>query len=112
MKKVPIKLGPLALLLTVISICLTALSILSWTSARADMALAERYARTVSVRYYLEAQGQEYISEYPPSGPDTKVFEQDGSKLTIVLDGDGIVSWKHEREWEEDDSIGDLWDGL
>ncbi len=112
MKKVPIKLGPLALLLAVISICLTTLSILSWTTARADYALARRYAETVSTRYELEAQGQKYISEYPPTGPDTKIFTLNGSRLIIVLDEKGIASWKHEKEWEEDESIGNLWNGL
>ena len=40
MKQVPIKLGPLALLLAVISICLTTLAILTFTTARADLRLA------------------------------------------------------------------------
>ena len=40
----PIKLGPLALLLTVITICLTTLAILTLTTARADLRLAEKYA--------------------------------------------------------------------
>ena len=39
MKQIPIKLGPLTLLLTVISICLTVLAILSFTTARADLRL-------------------------------------------------------------------------
>ncbi len=42
MKQIPIKLGPLTLLLTVISICLTVLAILSFTTARADLRLAEK----------------------------------------------------------------------
>ena len=50
MKRIPIKLGPLALLLAVVSLCLTTLSILTFTTARADMALAERFADTVSSR--------------------------------------------------------------
>ena len=63
MKQVPIKLGPLALLLTVISICLTVLAILSFTTARADLRLAEKYAQTVSERYQLEISGQELLAE-------------------------------------------------
>ena len=55
MKQVPIKLGPLALLLTVISICLTTLAILSFTTASADLRLAEKYADTVQTRYELES---------------------------------------------------------
>ncbi len=56
MKQVPIKLGPLALLLAVISICLTTLAILTFTTARADLRLAQKYAETVSTRYELERE--------------------------------------------------------
>ena len=50
MQQIPIKLGPLALLLTVISICLTTLSILTFSTSSADMRLAQRYAETVRER--------------------------------------------------------------
>ena len=46
MKDLPIRLGPLALLLTVISICMTVFGILTYATARADMNLAETYAET------------------------------------------------------------------
>ena len=42
MKHVPIKLGPLALLLAVISICLTTLALLNVSTAKADERLAEK----------------------------------------------------------------------
>ena len=58
MRHVPIKLGPLAVLLTVISICMTTLGVLAFTTARADWSLAEEYADTVRVRYELEAEPQ------------------------------------------------------
>ena len=118
MKKVPIRLGPLALLLTVISICLTVLSVLSFVSARADLALAEKYAQTVKTRYELETEGQEYLRDAALSGSRAaeKVFEKDGSKLSIELrpSGNGFIisKWLHEKEWEPDESIGDLWNGL
>ena len=60
MKKPPFRLGPLALLLTVISICLTILAILTFTTARADLRLSAEYAQTTKARCALEAQGQEY----------------------------------------------------
>ena len=58
MNQVPVKLGPLALLLTVISICLTTLAILTFSTARADWRLADRYAQTVTARYDLMNEGQ------------------------------------------------------
>ena len=63
MRKTPVKLGPLALLLTVISICLTTLAVLTFTTARADRSLAEKYADTVAVRYGLEAEGQRFLRD-------------------------------------------------
>ena len=77
MKQVPIKLGPLALLLTVISICLTVLAILSFTTARADLRLAERYAATVTERYQLETAGQELLAELRDSDPGMLDMERD-----------------------------------
>lgn len=63
MKHIPIKLGPLALLLTVISICMTVLGLLTFTTARGDLSLAEKYGDTVRLRYELEAEGQAFLGE-------------------------------------------------
>ena len=131
MKQTPIKLGPLALLLTVISICLTTLAILAFTTARADYRLAERYAQTVETRYALEIQGQEFLRELSETdladyglmdwdrdyaGVYWTEFEQDGARLKIGFRPDRkggytVVSWRQEKGWVEDDSLGTLWDG-
>lgn len=125
MRHVPIRLGPLALLLTVISICLTTLAILVFTTARADFRLAEKYADTVRVRYALEAEGQEYLSlaDSDPSlldEPDEQgviwhTIDHDGTRLRIGLTSDDkgyhIAAWRTEREWTEDTSIRNLWTG-
>ena len=118
MKQIPIKLGPLALLLTVISICLTVLAILTFTTARADMRLAEKYANTVRLRYELEAEGQRWLTDEAALADvgDTfeTVLEKDGSTLTIAarMEQSGLVitKWRHEREWEEDTSLN-IWLG-
>lgn len=129
MNQVPIKLGPLTLLLTVISICLTTLAILTFTTARADMSLAEKYARTVSDRYELEREGQQFLQELSAEGDagqtgnndlvtdqtgiSWKTFEKEDARLLIGLSGkDGkyqVVTWKQYKEWEQDDDIGNLW---
>ena len=131
MKQVPIKLGPLTLLLTVISICLTTLAILSFTTARADMRLAEKYAETVSGRYALEKEGQAFLqelSETDPADYGLTDWERDSSGVwhTVLTQGDRnlsigfrpngdqgteIVEWQHTKSWTEDVSIGQLWDG-
>ena len=126
MNKAPIRLGPLALLLTVVSICLTILAMLSFSTARADMRLAEKYAETVQTRYALDRMGQEYLaaldsgSEAAPTPDEDGVirreFEQDGYTLRIGLHSDGkggfeIISWRQEKSWEQDEIIDNLWSG-
>lgn len=131
MKQTPVKLGPLAILLTVITICLTILCILSFSTARADLSLAQKYAETVSQRYKLEIMGQEsyqmfseadtedQIPEDYQKGEDgvwRTVLEEQGSRLSIGIQfAEGefpqIVEWKQDRIWQEDTSMGSLWDG-
>ena len=126
MNKAPIRLGPLALLLTVVSICLTILAILTFTTARADLRLAEKYALTVRERYALEKEGQEYLAalnagraDAPEAGEDRVLrceLERGGYRLHISLlpDGEGgyeLVSWRQEKDWEQKDTIDNLWSG-
>lgn len=134
MRHIPIKLGPLALLLAVISICMTTLSILSFTTARADLVLAERYADTVRSRYELEYQGQAFLgvlsetlaeggeagslsdTETDEAGVIWKTITQDDYKLTIGIEPDSetgyrVVSWRLLKEWSVDETFGELWDG-
>ena len=111
MKQATVRLGPLALLLTVISICLTILAILSFTTARADLRLAEKYAQTVEARYALERDGQMLLARLnagiePAPAPDadgvvTLELERDDYLLHIGLlpngqDGYEVVSWRQE----------------
>lgn len=131
MKQVPIKLGPLTLLLTVISICLTTLAILTFTTARADLRLAEKYADTVRTRYELEAEGQRFLQELKELNPadlslmdlerDAKgvywtTLERDGAQLRIGFtagrEGCRVAAWRHEKEWNQDTGIGNLWNGF
>ena len=78
MKNPPIRLGPLALLLAVISICLTILAILTFTTARADLRLAEKYAETVQARYALEKDGQEYLARLNAGREAAPAPDEDG----------------------------------
>lgn len=110
MKHVPIKLGPLALLLAVSSICLAVLAILSFSTARADLKLAEQYAQTVQTRYVLERQGQMSLETAEPGSE--QVFQQDNMRLTVAIDESGeITGWSFEKNWAEDNVISDLWTG-
>ncbi len=130
MKQVPIKLGPLALLLAVISICLTTLAILTFTTAQADQRLSDRFADTVSARYQLDAKGQEFLSELSAKvreqgaaaaegfasedGEYVHEITQDVDTLTIHFDiSDGtveVLQYRFTRDWEEDPGLN-FWDG-
>ena len=134
MRHIPIKLGPLALLLAGFSICMTTLGILTFTTARADLVMAEKYAATVRNRYELAYQGQSFLrtvgdmlaegtnagdisgTETDENGVIWKTIVQDDSKLVIGIlpdpeTGYKVVSWRLLREWSADESMGDLWDG-
>ena len=126
MRQPTVRLGPAALLLTVIAVCLAVLAILTFTAARADLRLAEKYAETVQSRYALEGEGQRRLAEVS-AAPDTAPrpdadgvvrldLESGGYKLHIGLrpEGDGfrVVSWRHEKSWEQEETLGDLWNGF
>ena len=121
-----VRLGPLALLLTVISICLTILAILTFTTARADLRLAEKYAETVQIRYVLEEKGQAYLSDLDAGRVPAPEADEDGIAhkdvehagyllhIGLVPDGQGgfeVVSWRQEKTWEQNETIDNLWSG-
>lgn len=127
MKRIPVRLGPLALLLTVVAICVTVLGLLTFTTARGDLAMAERYAATVQVRYRLEAQGQAFLRDLEESPEALAALEQDESgacwqtfqegdvslRVTLMPQGEGfqVVGWQFSQEWEPQEELGGLWPG-
>ncbi len=128
MKNTNMKLGPLALILTVISICMAILAILSYTTAHADKRLAEKYADNIAVRYQLEREGQKYLADvcgsladgtagYVPdeSGIIWNTIQSGDDALRIGIepteDGVRTVYWRQEHAWEPNTDIGQLWTG-
>lgn len=119
MKHIPIRLGPLALLLTVISICLGTLAVLSFSNAGADMRLSTRYGEAVRTRYLLEEDGQRFLDEMnsaPPAEDNvSRTFERDGYTLQVELTAEGgryeVLKWQINKNWEEDSVIDNLWQG-
>lgn len=132
MKHVPIKMGPIALLLAVISICMTTLGILSYSTAEADLRLAAKYSVTVTDQYEREAQGQEFLAEAAgvfasggtaadiPSADENdgvtawKVIEKGSGRLHVGVQSDGngglrVVSWRNEAVWEPQSSESGIW---
>lgn len=134
MRHTGIRLGPLALLLAVVSICVATLGILAIATANADMRIAGQYADMVKTRYALEAEGQIFLCEAgeallsgvkPSLLPDTKTDEngvtwkeiwKEDYRLTagIQLEEDGtlsVVCWRIGKIWNAETGIGDLWNG-
>lgn len=137
MKQVPIKLGPVALLLTVITICLAVMAILTISTAGADRTMADKFANSTQERYSLEAQGQQFLQEADqvlhdggkltdlpeteaveggPAGSVEKTIQDEGYHLTIRLEPDGgtgyrVTGWSLEKEWEENQDI-QVWQGF
>ena len=117
MNRVPVRLGPLALLLTVIAICMSTLGVLSAADAAADLRLAERYAETVRIRYALEEEGQRFVQAYDhgETAENEQTFARSGYTLTVVLqkqaDSTAVQEWKLRRDWEENTEMDDLWTG-
>ena len=131
MNSKPVRLGPLALLMTVISICLTILYILTLTTAGADLRLAEKYADSASVKYELEAEGQTFLKDADNAisegrdpaalkgvksrgGTYTKEIKKDGYILTVSFTSSGgsyeVTGWKLTKEWDENTDIN-VWSG-
>ena len=128
MKQIHVRLGPLALLLTVIVICMTVLALLAVTTARGDLSMARRYAESVETRYSLEAKGQAFLCEaaQDPGSLDLLESDEDGTRWNVLSENGmslrigligqrksfRVVSWQLVQEsWEPNDDIGGLWSG-
>lgn len=134
MRHIPIRLGPLAILLTVISICMTTLGILNFTTARADLSLAQQYADTVRTRYELEVYGQTFlrqVKEFLEEGGDLtrmeetetddmgvtrRTFSENQYTLTVEIvpdevSGFRVCGWRIRKAWEPETDMGNLWLG-
>ena len=125
-----IRLGPIAIFLTIIAAVLASLAMLTIATTRADDALAERFARVTQIRYELEAEGNRFLMEADeyysgssglPEGAweagDTIGYyvEREGYTLDIEVIPDGdtykVTVWKITKQWEADDPFENLWLG-
>mgnify|MGYP002627408206 FL=1 len=119
--KVPLRLGPLAVLLLVVSVALTTLSILSYSTAHADLILAQRFAQSVESRYALEREGNRFLYDLKQQNADDYTVEDDIVRKEWELNGytlrievrnlREVEKWQIRKEWEYDDTISDLWNG-
>jgi len=125
----PVRSGALTLLIAVVAVCLAVLAVLAFSTARADLALAERAmeldAECENEAWRWLAQVDTALAEGAslPGGLaadeqgvlETVIEGEEGRRLTVrlVLAEDGgwrIDSWQLSQEWQADESL-DLWDG-
>jgi hypothetical protein len=111
MKEKTLRLGPLAILLTLIALAMTILSLLSFASAQADVALAERFAKTVAIRYRLDKKGQKFLKEHINDAEASFESSEEDYVLHIELKENQIIEWKIHKNWEQEEQFDDLWEG-
>ena len=129
-----LRLGPIAVFLTVVAIILTTLATLTIATSRADAVLAERFATMTAIRYSLEKEGNEFLYEVTQklengaslnsisdlNRTDDGMYEykaeKDGYELKIRLAPEGtdsfsIEEWKITKIWNEEELSQDIWLG-
>ena len=129
-----LRLGPIAIFLTVVAIILTTLATLTIATSRADVVLAERFATMTAIRYSLEKDGNEFLYEVTQKLEDGASLnnisdlkrnsdglyeyktERDGYELTICLEPEGsssfsIEEWKISKIWNDEELNQDIWLG-
>ena len=129
-----LRLGPIAVFLTVVAIVLTTLATLTIATSRADAVLAERFATMTAIRYSLEKEGNEFLYEVTQklengaslnsisdlNRTDDGMYEykaeKDGYELKIRLAPEGsdsfsIEEWKITKIWNEEELSQDIWLG-
>jgi hypothetical protein len=126
-----VRLGSISLLVTVILLCVIVLAVLSISTVRGDLLLAERTADSVSGWYELQNDGQRWLAQvdqvlaqhswedcdgYLPEGTSREndriaaTLRSDGRTLQIELIQDQntsyrIAKWVESTDWEEDMSL-------
>ena len=129
-----IRLGPIAVFLTVIAVVLSTLAMLTAATSHADKVLAERFAYVTKIRYEIEAEGEQFVRDFDEASragavdaallgaSETeegyeKTIEKEGYSLTVEVsapDAKGdfeITKWKLSKNWNADDPLDDLWKG-
>lgn len=131
----PVKLGSMTLLLTIVLLCMAILSVLTLSTAHADLALSQKYADRLHQVYALDSKGQQLLAQVDlalQNGatadqvlalmPEETQFndnvatvslEAEGQVLTIMLQLNEnhaeILQWKPGVKWSVDEKLEGLW---
>ncbi|MBR1780607.1 MAG: hypothetical protein IJ751_04290 [Oscillospiraceae bacterium] len=130
-----IRLGPIAIFLTVVAIVLSTLAVLTVATSNADRVMAQRFADVTQIRYELEADGARFLQAAAEAAADGRdvgedtdatpltdggyacALEREGYTLRIEItqpDGAGnfeITKWKISKNWDMEDPMDNVWKG-
>lgn len=84
----PIRTGALTLLIALTAVCLAVLAVLSFTTAQADLSLAEKSLERFSQDAALENEGQQWLARLDATlaaGQDAAALGQTGEDGTITV---------------------------
>ncbi|TCL53866.1 hypothetical protein [Allofournierella massiliensis] len=89
----PIRTGALTLLIALTAVCLAVLAVLSFTTAQADLSLAEKSLERFSQDAVLENEGQQWLARLDAAlaaGQDAAALGQtgEGGAITVTLTGE------------------------
>lgn len=89
----PIRTGALTLLIALTAVCLAVLAVLSFTTAQADLSLAEKSLERFSQDAALENEGQQWLARLDAAlaaGQDAAALGQtgEGGAITVTLTGE------------------------
>lgn len=89
----PIRTGALTLLIALTAVCLAVLAVLSFTTAQADLSLAEKSLERFSQDAALENEGQQWLARLDAAlaaGQDAAALGQTGEDgaITVTLTGE------------------------
>ena len=114
----------IAFLLAIVLLCLVILSVLSLSTAAADLRLAEKYAQTVASDYQLEEKAQEWLAELEmqiESGTletgriEKTIGDAEERHITIVAEIQNgtytIREWRRSAPENVDNGMDNLWKG-
>lgn len=132
----PVKLGSMTLLLTIVMLCMAILSVLTLSTANADLALSQKYAERLQQVYALDSVGQQLLAQVDTAlkngaKPDeviallpNKTQMQDNVAFISLEDENGqvlniklklkenaaeILQWQPTVKWSPDEQINGLW---
>lgn len=133
----PVRTGALTLLITAVLICLAVLAVLALSTARADLAMADKALAGLQSQAQTETVGQEYLARLDAALkagtdlPQEATTQSDGTILAALSVNEGtleivarprqataddpaayeILTWRLSTSWEPDQSL-DLWNGM